>query len=70
MADSGRGIEEEDLERIFQPFVLEREKRNPEGFGLQLPMARAVMKAMGGGIVAHSDGPGKGSAFTLELATA
>ena len=68
VADSGRGIEEADLETIFKPFMLEREKRNPDGFGLRLPMARAIIAAMQGRIEAHSKGPGTGAAIILELA--
>lgn len=65
--DNGKGIAEEDLEDIFIPFVLEAEKRRPAGFGLNLPVARILTKALGGKIWAESDGPGKGAAFHLEL---
>lgn len=65
--DNGKGIAEEDLEDIFSPFVLEAEKRRPAGFGLNLPVARILTRALGGKIWAESGGPGKGAAFHLEL---
>lgn len=70
IADRGRGIDREHLEKIFKPFVLDRDKRNPDGFGLNLPMARAVMQAMEGKIWAESEGPGKGTTICLELPAA
>ncbi|MBI3465145.1 MAG: HAMP domain-containing histidine kinase [Planctomycetes bacterium] len=61
--DSGEGIATEHLTRIFsQGFTT---KKNGHGFGLH-SSANAV-KEMGGSLQAHSDGPGSGAAFTLEL---
>ncbi|MCK9264365.1 MAG: hybrid sensor histidine kinase/response regulator [Deltaproteobacteria bacterium] len=70
ITDTGKGIEPWKLRKIFKPFVLERGDRNPDGFGLNLPMAHAVVKAMGGKIWAESDGPGKGTTISLELPAA
>jgi signal transduction histidine kinase len=67
ISDTGRGIEPEDLKRIFKPFVIERSKRHEEGFGLNLPMARAIVVGHEGKIWAESEGPGRGSRFCLEL---
>lgn len=70
ISDTGRGIAQENLEKIFKPFVLDRDKRNPDGFGLNLPMARALMHAMDGKIWAESEGPGKGATICMELPAA
>ena len=67
VADSGKGIEPEDLENIFKAFVLEPEKRRPAGFGLNLPLAGILVNALGGKLWAESPGPGKGATFYLEL---
>lgn len=65
--DTGRGIMKEDLERIFKAFALEPEKRHPNGFGLNLPIAKLIVTAHGGRIWAESDGPGKGARFCMEI---
>lgn len=44
--DSGRGIDAEWLDRVFDPFVSSR----PEGTGLGLPIARQIVVAHGGTI--------------------
>jgi signal transduction histidine kinase len=66
--DSGPGIAAEDLERIFEPF--ERVSVDPkvEGTGLGLPIARRLVKAMGGQLeVASAAGRGSTFAVILEL---
>lgn len=65
--DDGAGIAPADLPRIFEPFFTT--KRNPAtpGLGLGLSVAQAIVSAQGGRLVAHSDGPGRGSVFTVEL---
>lgn len=65
--DSGRGIEHDDLKKVFKPFLIERGKRHKDGFGLNLPMARSIIVGQGGKIWAESDGPGRGSKFCFEL---
>lgn len=50
VADSGHGIDEEDLERIFLPYYSTR----PDGTGLGLPVARAAVEANGGRIEVRS----------------
>lgn len=66
-ADTGKGIEDENLKSVFKPFVLDHASRNPDGFGLNLPMARTIMIAHEGEIWAESDGPGRGSRFCIEI---
>jgi signal transduction histidine kinase len=66
--DTGRGIEPDQLEHIFEPFVqvgrtLDSEH---EGLGLGLAISRQLARAMGGDVVARST-PGAGSVFTLVL---
>ncbi len=61
--DSGVGIPQENLSRIFgQGFTT---KKDGHGFGLH--SAANAAKQMGGSLKAASDGPGKGSRFILSL---
>jgi PAS domain S-box-containing protein len=61
--DNGVGIPRENLTRIFAHGFTT--KRNGHGFGLHSGALAA--KEMGGSLSVHSDGPGKGAVFTLEL---
>jgi PAS domain S-box-containing protein len=67
--DNGRGIEPELLERIFDMFVQGRPplKRVAGGLGIGLALSRKLAELHGGALDARSDGPGKGSEFTLRL---
>jgi len=62
VSDDGRGISEEDLTRIFNPFFTTR----PGGTGLGLPAVRRIARAHGGNIEVKSS-LDKGSTFTLHL---
>jgi len=63
VVDNGIGISSENLQRIFtHGFTTKR-----EGHGFGLHSARCAAEEMGGALTVHSDGPGKGAAFTLEL---
>jgi PAS domain S-box-containing protein len=62
VSDNGRGIGEEDLTRIFNPFFTTR----PGGTGLGLPAVRRIARAHGGGVDVSSS-PGRGSTFTIRL---
>jgi signal transduction histidine kinase len=66
--DSGIGIREEHIERIFDPFwqVEQGRSRTIEGTGLGLNVARRLARIMGGDIVASSE-PGSGTRFSLRL---
>jgi CheY-like chemotaxis protein len=66
--DSGIGIRDEDLSKLFGEFMRIDEKRNSgiEGTGLGLVIARSLCRAMGGEITARSE-YGKGSVFTATL---
>jgi signal transduction histidine kinase len=71
VADTGRGIAPEQLERIFQPFVQvdARLARTQEGVGLGLAISRDLARGMGGDLAVEST-PGAGSTFTLTLPAA
>jgi signal transduction histidine kinase/CheY-like chemotaxis protein len=66
--DSGIGIKEVDLPKLFGDFMRVDEERNIniEGTGLGLVIARNLCRAMGGDITVRSE-YGKGSAFTAVL---
>ena len=70
--DQGIGFPPEQAEALFAPF---RRRMKPgeavrHGTGLGLSIARALARRMNGELVADSDGPGKGSRFTLTLPSA
>ena len=64
--DAGRGIEGEDLPRVFEPFFRSPGVGAESGVGLGLAIARRVTAAMGGEVEAHSE-PGRGSRFIVRL---
>jgi PAS domain S-box-containing protein len=66
IADNGVGIPSEHLTRIFNHGFTT--KKDGHGFGLHSGANAA--KEMGGSLSAHSDGPGQGAEFTLELPSA
>jgi PAS domain S-box-containing protein len=63
VVDNGVGIPPENLARIFNHGFTTRK----DGHGFGLHSAALAAKEMGGSLTAHSDGPGKGAAFTLLL---
>lgn len=65
VSDTGRGIAEEDLQRLFEPWT-RTHTRAWAGTGLGLSIARRLARAMGGDVTVTST-LGRGSAFTLEL---
>ncbi|MEI7742640.1 MAG: ATP-binding protein [Chloroflexota bacterium] len=66
--DSGRGIPEADLERIFEPFRQSSDTvpDGPKGTGLGLPIARQIVEAHGGSMGVRS-APGAGSTFWFRI---
>lgn len=66
IVDRGPGIEERNLERIFDPFVRLSETDDHQGSGLGLAIARGFIEANGGQVRAESL-PGQGSAFVIEI---
>ena len=69
IADTGIGISSEDLPHVFDEFYQTRAGIgvNTPGTGLGLPLSKKMAQLHGGTITAHSDGPNKGSRFTLQL---
>ncbi|NLT67493.1 MAG: PAS domain S-box protein [Acidobacteria bacterium] len=67
--DSGIGIEEGSLSSIFNAFEQAEQSRNRQfgGLGLGLTISKALVEMHGGTISAHSEGPGKGATFRVEL---
>ena len=63
VVDNGVGIPSENLIRIFNHGFTTR--KTGHGFGLHSGALAA--KEMGGALEVHSDGPGQGAVFTLEL---
>ncbi|HUE90982.1 DAHL domain-containing protein [Pseudomonas sp.] len=61
--DEGEGIAPENLTMIFAHGFTTRK----EGHGFGLHSCAVAALEMGGRLTAHSDGPGKGALFTLEL---
>jgi signal transduction histidine kinase len=71
VADTGLGIPEEHLPRLFERFyrVDPARSRGDGGTGIGLAIARSVIEAHGGRIWAESS-PGRGSVFAFELPVA
>jgi len=65
--DNGRGMTPEIIQRAFEPFFSDRRPDGERGLGLGLSIAHAIVQAHGGRIFAESDGPGRGSCFTLQF---
>jgi two-component system, NtrC family, sensor kinase len=63
VADDGEGIGPEILPRLFGHGFTTR--RDGHGFGLH--SCALAAREMGGSITAHSEGPGRGAVFTLQL---
>mgnify|MGYP002397357651 CR=1 FL=1 len=71
VTDSGRGIDAEALPHIFKQFSqgnVDQAKPNV-GLGLGLSIVKILVTKHGGLVHAESEGPGKGSRFTVTLPT-
>jgi len=68
VTDSGKGIKQEDMKKLFSEFTQFDlvENRGIEGTGLGLAITRSLVKDMGGEINAYSE-YGKGSTFIVTL---
>jgi signal transduction histidine kinase len=69
IADTGRGIDPDNLEKIFEVFFQEDDHmtRRYGGLGLGLSIARELIQLHGGRIWAESEGIGKGATFRVVL---
>ena len=69
LRDTGRGIPEEMLSRVFDLFVQVSPTidRSTGGLGLGLTLVKGLVEKHGGSVSAHSEGPGQGSEFVVRL---
>ena len=67
--DNGIGIASGELRRVFDLFarIDNGVGHAGAGFGIGLALARSLVEMHGGRIEAHSEGPGRGSEFTIHL---
>src|SRR5205823_3364389 len=68
--DTGIGIQPEALTQIFRMFHQEESGVARRGLGIGLALVDSLVRMQGGRVWAESDGPGKGSRFTVELPAA
>ena len=70
--DQGVGIPPRELKRVFRRFyrIPEALASRVAGTGLGLFIVKSVAKRHGGRVFAESEGPGRGSTFTLQLPVA
>jgi CheY-like chemotaxis protein len=69
VVDNGRGIQPDQLDRIFDLFYQIRDAAEgaPPGLGIGLSLSRRLAQLHGGTLKAASDGPGQGATFTLRI---
>ncbi len=72
VSDTGEGIASEHLGHVFERFYRADPARSHDhgGSGIGLTISRALVEAQGGGLSAASEGPGRGSTFTIRLPVA
>jgi signal transduction histidine kinase len=66
VTDTGPGIPDADLERIFEEFEQSSDGRNADGTGLGLPLSRKLVELHGGRLWVES-AVGRGSTFRFTL---
>ena len=69
VSDEGAGLSPEDLGRLFGRFqrLSAKPTTGESSTGLGLSIVKRIIDMHGGGVTADSDGPGKGSTFTITL---
>jgi signal transduction histidine kinase len=67
VADQGEGIANEFMPYLFRPFHQASRAHGRGGLGLGLAIVRHIVDGHGGTVSARSDGPGRGSLFTVML---
>jgi CheY-like chemotaxis protein/two-component sensor histidine kinase len=68
VADSGRGLPADALDRVFDLFwQLDSRDHAQRGLGIGLTLVKRLVELHGGVIEARSDGPGRGSEFVVRL---
>lgn len=72
ISDTGAGIEPTLLPKLFAPFAQGQRgsaQKGGAGLGLGLAISRALVSAHGGTLGGHSEGPGRGATFTVQMPT-
>jgi CheY-like chemotaxis protein len=69
VVDNGIGIAPELLPKLFDLFVQADQtlSRSRGGLGIGLTVVRSLVEMHKGSVTVHSEGPGKGSAFTIRI---
>lgn len=67
VSDTGRGIEEEEAEHIFEAYQRGRRTNDIQGTGLGLAFTRKIIEAHQGTINVKSPGAGQGSIFRIYI---
>ncbi|MDO5863007.1 MULTISPECIES: PAS domain-containing sensor histidine kinase [Paenarthrobacter] len=65
--DTGPGMSEDDVERLFKPFVRLDQSASIEGSGLGLALSRRLVEEMGGSLGIEHTAPGEGSTFYVDM---
>jgi len=67
VTDTGEGIDPAFLPHVFEPFRQGQSRSTRLGLGLGLAIVRQIVELHGGSVLATSDGPQRGSSFTVVL---
>ena len=69
VSDNGAGLSADVMPRIFEPFFQGERKLHSSvgGLGIGLALVKNLTELHGGRVMAASEGPGKGSKFTVHL---
>ena len=69
VADNGRGLSAEAMSQLFEPSTHEERLNSGAhgGLGIGLIVVRGLVEMHGGVVEARSDGPGRGSVFSVRL---
>lgn len=65
--DNGIGIPRDRLQSVFEMFAQGPDARRKDGLGIGLALVRQLIHLHGGTVTAESEGPGRGSRFTVCL---
>jgi signal transduction histidine kinase len=69
ISDTGIGIAEQDLPKVWERLFRADRSRSQRGLGLGLSFVKAIVEAHGGSVLTRSE-PGAGSVFTVVLPAA
>lgn len=69
VVDSGKGIDPQDINKLFNMFgkLLRTAEQNHEGIGMGLMICKNLVEQNQGTINVHSDGLDKGSIFSFTM---